>query len=450
MTTVAPVLSSQEQPPEKPTAIPNSGTFNYEQTYTGNTGNDMGMSTMGYRSAKYNPPEWHESNYAKYYQSFADRDNSEKVRHESKETMKETEATTNKTQEESTKKLAERLKDINFWQFELQREINDVISETDLLLAQKKRLENALRATEVPLHIATDNLNCRQRRQGIDLVQDDVELNLLKEVEVINNVKDLLAKTIKETDAQIKRNRDRKQELEMDWSDKKEANELDSFCAGLKNGHTSKQFYAGSAKFQEIQSTPESWAQHTHDNITRAEHERMASIQLRTLIDNVLNDTSRDMREQADGVDVAFQRRVDEVQDSKHKLQENLKKVCDEIAQTERNINDLKKAIKDKENPMKVAQTRLHTREARPNVELCRDPVQYNLVGEVHEIARSVDALMQKLNDAENALKDLQDNRMSLEKEISIKTNSLFIDKDKCMTHRTRYPSTLKLQGYQS
>lgn len=441
-------LSSREQPPEKPTAGSATATFDFEPIYTGNVGNDMGMSTMGYRSAKFNPPEWHESNYAKYYQSFADRDNAEKVRHNSKETMKETEATTNKTQAESTKKLAERLKDINFWKFELQREINDIISETDLLLAQKKRLENALRATEVPLHIATDNLNCRQRRQGVDLVQDDVELNLLKEVEVINNVKDLLAKTIKETDAQIKRNRDRKQELEMDWSDKLEAEQLDSFCGALKNTSTCKQFHAGSAKFQEIQSTPESWAQFTHDNITRAEHERMASIQLRTLIDNILNDTSRDMREQADAVDVAFQRRVDEVQDAKNKLEENCKKVCNEIAQTEKNINDLKQAIKDKENPMKVAQTRLHVRENRPNVELCRDPVQYNLVGEVHEIARSVDALMQRLNEAENALKDLQDNRMALEKDISIKKNSLFIDKDKCMTHRTRYPSTIKLQGY--
>lgn len=77
------------------------------------------------------------------------------------------------------------------------------------------------------------------------------------------------------------------------------------------------------------QSTPESWAQFTHDNITRAEHERMASIQLRTLIDNVLLDTSRDMREQADAVDVAFQKRVDEVQDAKNKMEENLKKVCE-------------------------------------------------------------------------------------------------------------------------
>ena len=53
----------------------------------------------------------------------------------------------------------------------------------------------------------------------------------------------------------------------------------------------------------------------------------MASIQLRTLIDNVLQDTSRDMREQADAVEVAFKKRVDEMQDAQNKLEENLRKV---------------------------------------------------------------------------------------------------------------------------
>jgi len=49
-------------------------TFKYETTYTGNTGNDLGVSTVGYRSAKHNPSEWHEDNYSKYYQSFEGRD----------------------------------------------------------------------------------------------------------------------------------------------------------------------------------------------------------------------------------------------------------------------------------------------------------------------------------------------------------------------------------------
>lgn len=73
----------------------------------------------------------------------------------------------------------------------------------------------------------------------------------------------------------------------------------------------------------------------------------------------------------------------------------------------------------------------------------------FRLVGEVNEICQSIDALKNQLNQAENSLKDLQDNRMGLEKEISVKKNSIFIDRDKCMTVRCRYPSTTKLQGYQ-
>lgn len=151
-----------------------------EMVYQGSTGNDIGISTAGFRSQKFNPNEWHESNYTKYYQSFVDRDNSEKIRNTSKSVIHETDATTEKNQKEATKKILERKHDIVFWIGELEREIRDVISETDLLVAQKKRLENALLATEIPLHIATDNLNCRDRRYGTDKVEDEVELALIK------------------------------------------------------------------------------------------------------------------------------------------------------------------------------------------------------------------------------------------------------------------------------
>ena len=71
--------------------------------------------------------------------------------------------------------------------------------------------------------------------------------------------------------------------------------------------------------------------QFTHDNIVAAENERMASIQLRTLIDNVIQDTSRDMVEQCDVVDTAFAKRVEELEDAKAKMEENLKKVKTKI-----------------------------------------------------------------------------------------------------------------------
>ena len=49
----------------------------------------------------------------------------------------------------------------------------------------------------------------------------------------------------------------------------------------------------------------------------------------------------------------------------------------------ENNINALNETICLKEAPMQVSQTRLDTRSYRPNVELCRDRVQYKLIDEV-------------------------------------------------------------------
>lgn len=85
---------------------------------------------------------------------------------------------------------------------------------------------------------------------------------------------------------------------------------------------------------------------------------------------------------------------------------------------------------------MKVAQTRLEVRQHRPNLELCRDPVQYKLIEEVQEIAGSVAQLQARLRDANSSLKGLVRNQLELEEEIAIKANTLFIDEVECMGMR--------------
>jgi len=49
---------------------------------------------------------------------------------------------------------------------------------------------------------------------------------------------------------------------------------------------------------------------------------------------------------------------------------------------------------------MKLAQTRLENRTYRPNVELCRDNVQYGLTDEVKQIEVTKKALEEKLKQA--------------------------------------------------
>ena len=89
---------------------------------------------------------------------------------------------------------------------------------------------------------------------------------------------------------------------------------------------------------------------------------------------------------------------------------------------------------------MKVSRTRLENRTHRPDVELCRDPPFHRLVEEVGQIHESVDLLQRKLADAESSHQDLLMNKSRLEHDLKIKSNSLFIDREKCLSSRKSFP----------
>ena len=73
----------------------------------------------------------------------------------------------------------------------------------------------------------------------------------------------------------------------------------------------------------------------------------------------------------------------------------------EEIAELEDDIRRLVDAIRAKINPSKLAQTRLENRTYRPNVELCRDNVQYGLTDEVKQLEASKKSLEDKLKQAQ-------------------------------------------------
>lgn len=71
-----------------------------------------------------------------------------------------------------------------------------------------------------------------------------------------------------------------------------------------------------------------------------------------------------------------------------------------EIAQLEEDIENLERAIREKDPVMKLAQTRLENRTYRPGVDLVRDEVQYGLIDEVKQIEASQKALQDKCKQA--------------------------------------------------
>lgn len=71
-----------------------------------------------------------------------------------------------------------------------------------------------------------------------------------------------------------------------------------------------------------------------------------------------------------------------------------------------------------------------------------------SLEREVRQIDATLASLQQQLSEARGSLSHLEESRMALEKDIHRKAHSLFIERDKCMTHRKRYPTISTLSGY--
>ncbi|KAM9818147.1 tektin-4 [Syngnathus typhle] len=406
------------------------------------------LASAGFRSAKYTPAEWFTGYQSLLRQAGADHNDAQTVQEESRVLRKETEAITVCTQTNGTRLLGERLQDIHRWKSELQEHIRRLLSDTTALQGLKLRLEKALDATETPYAIAIDNLTCRSRRLGSDLVRDCVEEELYKEVDLIRNVQTLLKRTIDQVVTQIKLNRDTKQALEFDWSDKYEAYALDLQCGRFNDKSTDTQHHAISAAMMEQMSNVPSWINFTQDNLHRAFREEKASKDLSELVQKVLLDTTKDLRVQCSNVDQALLQRCTEQMDAKIQMEAQFKQTLVQIGFQERNIVALQKAIDDKDAPQRVVESRLYCRYQRTNMELCRDEPQIRLEGEVREIDTTLASLKKQLSDARSSLAHLEETRMALEKDIMCKSNSLFIEREKCMTQRKLYPTISTLSGY--
>jgi len=87
---------------------------------------------------------------------------------------------TTRTQNDVGRRLGDRIGDIEYWKTEILGETDQMITEIDALNRAKAALEKMLADLETPLHIAQECLYNREKRQGIDLVHDDVERALLK------------------------------------------------------------------------------------------------------------------------------------------------------------------------------------------------------------------------------------------------------------------------------
>ncbi|XP_017783549.1 PREDICTED: tektin-3-like isoform X2 [Nicrophorus vespilloides] len=395
---------------------------------------------------RYTPLEWTHGILRTYGESDTNRNYSERLRGEFIRVMRETDEKTAGGQRESGRRLGERITDTTFWRNEVKTELERLLGSAHCLQEGKRMIAKAIADIEGPLHIAQECLYLRENRHGIDLAHDSPEQALLKEVELYRNSQATLKCLGDKVTSQLLNNRAAQHELETDVRSKEGALGIDNMCHQLNNFSKGINYYGGIEKFNPTVSTTTTWAENSNRIVLRSQSERAKSSQMCSDVENMINSLSSEIWDSWSVTNNALARRAAEMLEAKSKIQMHLAKIQQEIFEMEKNIELLRKAILDKSNPMKVAQTRLEARTHRKEVELCRDMAQDRLVKEVLDMQDSIEYLHRKLQEAEAQHQQLLKTRSNLETELHSKVNALFIDREKCMGMRRSFPITATIK----
>lgn len=392
--------------------------------------------------------EWIESNLNHYQGAHSSRTKSERIRNEADTLMANCSSKTQRSQQEASNRLGTRIEDCNSWRADLQTELDNNIRENGLLKETKSELEHAIAETERPLRINNECIKNREARIGIDLVKDEVENSLEREVENIKTYQQRMQKMLARVNQQIETNHSMQDKLHADLEHKDMALEIDRDCAEMHNDAIDIKHHDGIEEEDVSGSVPQSWAKFSKNNVEESQSGRAGTRQLRYDVNNLINNAASDMSVHWNKTNRAFTDRISEAQDAHRNLKSNLILTKNEIAEQERYIERLKGNISSKDPPLRVAQTRLKKRTRRPEVEACNDMPHNKLLEEVTEISQSIKLLEDKLTEGNEALSDLLRNKQRLEKDIKVKKNSLLIDQQKCMSMRRSFPYNVVATRY--
>lgn len=390
---------------------------------------------------RYTPKDWYQTQMTNYLTSDKVRSAAERLRADTQRLAREKEELSKHNQNESDKKLGESMNNIDFWKTELEKEKDRMNKKINATEAKRRDIEKQLHDTENQLKVSQENLYEREKRQGIDVVHDNVERELIREIDIIKNSQAKLRNMLERLTTQNSLNRAALHELELDSGDKFRALSLDSAAHHMTTSSRGLNFHLGIENVDNTVTTPESWTRFTEDNIKRSVSERTQSDEFINIADNLLKETSADIWNQFNTVNEAFEQRVHETNDAKDKIQNHLSAVLQEIFDLEKSIDFIKKLVIDKEGYLRLAQSRLETRTRRPGVEGKRDQAMQRLVQEVEDLHTMIRDLKNKQAQEENAIQHLLRTRATLEQDLSIKNNSMHIDKERCLGNRRTYPS---------
>ncbi|XP_063604121.1 tektin-2-like [Penaeus indicus] len=402
--------------------------------------------------ARHLPEDWHRNNAALRQASHDTRTTSHNLRNESTHFRNQT---TNKTwwdNADNTIRLQDRIYEVQRVTDDLDRSLRQTLAEIAKLEAAKETAEAELEARVSPLNTAMECLTLRERRREGDLVKDDIELELHKEVRTLEKSRAELEKVVLDAVSQLRVLHEAKQNLQDDLKDKRAALAVDREQEALTEHSPEISFKPDPLRVPPGTILPADWLEHPLKNMAAAENAIKESQSLRDRMcvtiqvrgDNIVEAYPSVILRRRDGTmrrnrrlrimhfDAGFTRRVEQGMSCSGKRIGSWRKFGLRRRRWSRSvpsgnaytvkprsikqhctvdstllcsqISALEEQLRASSLPLKVAQTRLEGRTARVRYDLVRDAPQDGLVAEVQHITETRTLLREKLAKALKAM----------------------------------------------
>ncbi|CAF1055754.1 unnamed protein product [Rotaria sordida] len=335
-----------------------------------------------------------------------------------------------KNQWKSTNEIYIIKQEINFWKNEIEKlrqKLNDTINELEI---KRQQIEHFLNRITLSLKIVEENLYEREKRQTIDLVHDNVDCELIKLINMLIDAKNSINNgIIEKINKQIYLNRERLYQLEIEANDKFYALLLENTALNLTNTllcfSNYKNNVSGDINYL-------NWLKRTKIFIEQIYCEIQISNELIYSIKNI-SYIEQNIFNQWETIDIVLKQHIHEIKSIRNCLQDQLNEINENILNTEKTIEFLKKTIQNKEIFINIIQCRISFLSLRPILENINDREYLKLSQEFNNLQYSIDNLQKNLFEEKYILQHLFHLKTTIEEDLTIKNNSLFIDEQKVL-----------------
>jgi hypothetical protein len=281
-------------------------------------------------------------------------------------------------------------------------------------------------------------LAMREKRQGIDLVEDQAEVELVRERALLAEVGDRLKGFQRRSHKHLAELHRQKQLLVEDLTRKRDAKAVDGSMYGLAlNG---KLRWAP----HQIAARPKSavevldWAKHNALLLAKAGDVCEQSKDVRHALAEASGAAANEVKRQEQAAGEALRVRLAQLKEAQKLDARLLNQMRYELDSARRERRTIRRDVGLQQTVLRRASTRLDTRSDRAGVEKTRDTVHVALIESVAEIDQAVLAMLQNVDSVTSTIDRIENNVALLQQDKTIKAASIKIE-ELCLQKRSYF-----------